>query len=174
MSALTDLGRRVQRQYAGGQRRPLAGYLVPMGVYGALAASLSAAARLTGRRPPERVGAGDVLLMTFATHKLSRLLTKDAVTSPLRAPFTRYAGPAGDAEVNEEVRDDGVVRHAVGEMLTCPFCTDMWVASAFAAGLVFAPRLTRLASATLTAVAGSDFLQLAYDAAKHLPERASG
>jgi hypothetical protein len=31
---------------------------------------------------------------------------------------------------------------------------------------VFAPRATRYAAATLTAVAGSDFLQFAYDAAK--------
>jgi hypothetical protein len=63
--------------------------------------------------------------------------------------------------VAEEVRGKGI-RHAVGELITCPFCTSQWVATAYAAGLVFAPRATRLAGTTMTAVAGSDWLQLAY------------
>lgn len=57
-------------------------------------------------------------------------------------------------------------RHAVGEMLTCPFCLDQWVATGFAFGLVMVPRLTRLVMATLSAVAGADFMQLAYAAAQ--------
>ncbi len=44
------------------------------------------------------------------------------------------------------------IRHAVGELITCPFCTAQWVATAYAAGLVFAPHATRLAGATMTAV----------------------
>jgi Protein of unknown function (DUF1360) len=47
------------------------------------------------------------------------------------------------------------------------------VATGFAAGHVFAPRLTRLVAATVSAVAVSDVLQLAYAAAQQLPERAS-
>lgn len=57
-------------------------------------------------------------------------------------------------------------RHAVGEMLTCPFCLDQWVATGFAFGLVMVPRLTRLVMATVSAVAGADFMQLAYAAAQ--------
>jgi hypothetical protein len=106
------------------------------------------------------------VLIAAATHKLSRILTKDAVTSPIRAPFTRYREPTGDGEVMEEVRGDHGVRHAAGELLTCPFCLAMWTAGGMTAGLVFAPRLTRYTAATLGAVAASDFLQLAYDAAK--------
>jgi hypothetical protein len=115
---------------------------------------------------PERIGAGDTVLLCLGTHKASRLLTKDAVTSPLRAPFTRYQEPAGAGEVNEEVRDDGMVRHAVGELFTCPFCLSVWLATGFTAGLVFAPRLTRLVLTALTAVAGSDTIQFLYDSAK--------
>jgi ABC-type dipeptide/oligopeptide/nickel transport system permease component len=37
-----------------------------------------------------------------------------------------------------------------------------WIATGFAFGLIFAPRATRLVASTMTAVAGSDFLQLAY------------
>ena len=157
----------VSRAYAPHEHRPLDGYLVAMGSFGALTAALAGAARVTGRPMPERAAAGDVVLLSIATHKLSRLVAKDAVTSPLRAPFTRYAEPAGAAELNEDVRDQGsTIRHGIGELVTCPFCLALWVATAMTGGLVLAPRLTRLAAVALTATAASDFLQLAYDIAK--------
>ncbi|CNI14576.1 Protein of uncharacterised function (DUF1360) [Mycobacterium tuberculosis] len=84
------------------------------------------------------------------------------MTSPLRAPFTRYAGTGGPAEVQEGSRQSGQLRHTLGELLTCPFCLDMWVATGFAIGLIFAPRFTRLIAGSFTALAGADFLQLAY------------
>ncbi len=43
----------------------------------------------------------DTALCAVATHKLSRLLARDPVTSPLRAPFTSYQGTAGPAELDE-------------------------------------------------------------------------
>jgi hypothetical protein len=123
---------------------------------------------------PERPATSDVVLISIATHKLSRLLAKDSVTSPLRAPFTRYAEPGGAAEVNEEVRDQGsTVRHAIGELVTCPFCLALWVATGLTGGLVLAPRLTRLAATALTATAASDFLQMAYSLAKEAAEGGS-
>jgi hypothetical protein len=157
----------VRDAYSPHEHRPLDGYLVAMGAFGVLATSLGAAAKLLGRPVPARPSAGDVVLVSVATHKLSRLLAKDAVTSPLRAPLARYAGPAGAAELNEEVRDDGgTVRHGLGELVTCPFCLAVWVATGLTGGLVLAPRITRLAATALTATAVSDFLQFAYDAAK--------
>jgi hypothetical protein len=166
MTSIQQMAERVQTSYAGDEDRPLGGYTASMATYAALAAGVAALARWRRRDLPERPSAGDVVLLATATHKLSRILAKDAVTSPLRAPFTEYREPTGAAEVAEEVRSDGHLRHAVGELLTCPFCLGMWTAGGLTAGLVFAPRLTRYASATLTAVAASDFLQLAYDAAK--------
>jgi hypothetical protein len=164
---------RVADGYAPHEHRPLDGYLVAMGAFGVLAASLAGAAKLTGRPTPARPSAGDVALISIATHKMSRLLAKDAVTSPLRAPFARYAEPAGAAELNEEVRDEGsTVRHGIGELITCPFCLSVWVATGLTGGLVLAPRLTRLAATALTATAASDFLQMAYDAAKKSAEAA--
>jgi Protein of unknown function (DUF1360) len=157
--------------YAPHEHRPLDGYVATMGAFGALAGSLAAAARLTGRPVPERPAAADVVLVSVATHKLSRVLAKDSVTSPLRAPFTRYAEPGGSAEVNEEVRDEGgSLRHSVGELVSCPFCLAVWVATALTGGLVLAPRLTRLAATALTATAASDFLQMAYSIAKEAAE----
>jgi Protein of unknown function (DUF1360) len=158
---------RIGRQYAPHEHRPLAGYVATMGAFGVLSASIGVAGRLAGRSAPDRVAGGDVVLISLATHKLSRLLAKDAVTSPLRAPFSRYAEPAGAGELNEEVRDHGsAVRHSLGELVTCPFCLAVWVATGLTGGLVLAPRLTRLAATVLTATAVSDFLQMAYDIAK--------
>lgn len=157
--------RSLQEEYAAGESRPLRGYVVTLSTYGTLVAGLTALARKTGRRPPERVAPFDVLLLAVATHKVSRLISKGSVTSPLRAPFTRYQHPTGESEVSEQVRGEGV-RHALGEFLSCPFCLAVWVGTGFSAGLVFAPRLTRLAAIAFTSVAGSDFLQLLYDRTK--------
>ncbi len=172
---MTDLVLRrlagLRRAYSPHEHRPLDGYVAAMGAFGALAASLAAAAKVTGRPAPERPATSDVVLISIATHKLSRLIAKDSVTSPLRAPFTRYAEPVGAAEVNEEVRDEGSgLRHSIGELVTCPFCLAVWVATGLTGGLVLAPRLTRLAATTLTATAVSDFLQMAYSVAKEAAE----
>ncbi|UQU63675.1 DUF1360 domain-containing protein [Couchioplanes caeruleus] len=162
---------RLRRQYAPHEHRPLDGYAVTMGAFGVLAGSLAVVAKATGREVPERPAVQDVVLISLATHKLSRLIAKDSITSPLRAPFTRYAEPAGSGELNEEVRDEGSsIRHSIGELVSCPFCLAVWVATGLTSGLVFAPRLTRLAATVFTAVAASDFLQMAYSISKEAAE----
>jgi Protein of unknown function (DUF1360) len=87
--------------YKGGEEIPLAGYATLVGVYnGALAAALLAA-KQSGRELPDRASFSDVLLLGIATHKLGRIITKDWVTSPLRAPFTEYKESVGGGEVSE-------------------------------------------------------------------------
>jgi len=162
--SVPTLMRRVKQQYQGDEERPLGGYLAVLGVYGGVTGGLAVLARSL-RIPPPTPSVTDTVLLSCATYKLSRLLTKDAVTSPLRAPFTRYEEPAGDGELMESVRGHGA-QHAAGELVTCPFCLAVWVATGLTAGLVFAPRLTRLVCVTLTALAVNDGLQLAYDNAK--------
>ncbi|KAA1250307.1 DUF1360 domain-containing protein [Mycobacterium simiae] len=133
-----------------------------MAAYSTLVVATVVVAAITGRRLPEQWRVLDLFMAAVGTHKLSRTVTKDAVTSPLRAPFTRYVGGGGPAEVNEQTRHGNQFRHSMGELLSCPFCLDMWVATGFAIGLIFAPRFTRLVAGTFTALAGADFLQLAY------------
>ena len=60
--------------------------------------------------------AGDLLITGIATHKLSRLLTKDKVTATIRAPFTEYEEATGFGEVSEKPRGSGV-RRSLGELL---------------------------------------------------------
>ena len=165
-----------EREYTNGEERPLAGDLGAMGVYLGLVSAAAAAVRASGRELPERIPFGDALLLTVGTFRLARRLAKDPVTSPLRAPFTRFQGASGHAEVAEEVRVHGGARHAVGELLTCPFCLAQWVGTAYVFGYVTAPKATRLAALTMTMVAGSDVLQFAYDAIQNggLPENTEG
>jgi hypothetical protein len=148
-----------------GQRPPLLAYAVAMGVFNTLFAAALLLARRRGRALPERVGAVDVLTLGVASHKLSRLIAKDKVTSPLRAPFTRFEGEAGPSEFSEASRGSGA-RKAIGEMLICPYCLGLWVVAAFSVGLLFAPRLTRFIASLLSALTISDFLQIAYKAAE--------
>ncbi|MFI7635697.1 DUF1360 domain-containing protein [Nonomuraea sp. NPDC049400] len=153
---MTEILQKTEQNYEGEHDRPLDGYARILAAYGGTVVVAAAATMLAGRRVPDRVGVMDLLLMAACTHKVSRRLSKDPVTSPLRAPFTRYEGDGGPAEVNEAPRGP------VGELLACPFCLAQWVATAYAAGLVLSPKVTRLVGATMTAVAISDWMQLAY------------
>jgi Protein of unknown function (DUF1360) len=153
-----------EREYTQGEARPLAADLGAMSVYGGLVAAAATAIRVSGRELPTRIPLGDVALLTIGTFRLARRIAKDPVTAPLRVPFTTFQGPSGEAEICEEVREHGGVKHAVGELLTCPFCLAQWVGTGFVLGYVAAPRATRLAALTMTMVAGSDVLQFVYDA----------
>ena len=156
--------RHQQREYTQGEPRPLGADLGAMGVYLSLVTAGAAAVRASGRELPDRIPLGDAVLLTLATFRLARRIAKDPVTAPVRAPFTTFQGPSGHAEVAEEVREHGGVKHAVGELLTCPFCLAQWVGTGFVFGYATAPRATRLAALTMTTVAGSDVLQFVYDA----------
>lgn len=136
-----------------------------MGVFGTLVGTALAVARRQGRELPQRVAPGEVLLVGVASHKLSRLVAKDKVTSPLRAPFTELEGRGGPAEFEESSRGTGL-RKAIGELLICPFCLGLWVVAAFSIGLLFAPRVTRFIASLFAAVTVSDFFQIAFKAAE--------
>jgi hypothetical protein len=147
--------------YRNGNDRPLGGYLALMGVYGAGTAAVATTARALGRTPPKSISPWDLVQLSVATHKLARLIAKDPITSPLRAPFTTFDGTSAPAELKEEVRGHGL-QHSLGELLTCPMCLGQWVATAFTLGLIIAPTTTRMVTGTFTAVSGADFLQYAY------------
>ena len=163
-----DAAREVKRAYEGTADRPLGGYALALGSYAAFAGALVGIGSLRRKQLPAKIGPGDAALLSVATHKISRLIAKDAVFSPVRAAFTRYEEPAGDGELNESVRGHGI-RHTVGEMISCPFCLAVWIATGLVGGLALAPRLTRTVELIMSAVAASDALQLLYDAAKDLP-----
>jgi hypothetical protein len=132
-----------------------------LGVYSGLVGGFGAWMRISGRELPQELRTRDLVLITVATHKLSRVLARDRVTSVVRAPFTRFQDDAGPGEVDEAARGSGI-RRAVGELVICPYCLGMWTATGLVGGLVVAPRMTRFVAATFSVLTGADALQIAY------------
>src|SRR4051794_14002893 len=100
----------ILRGHSPQQDRPLGGYAVLMGVFASLSGAFAAWFRASDRELPDRMEARDLALVTVATHKASRLISKDRVTSTVRAPFTRYEDDAGPGEVSESARGHGLRR----------------------------------------------------------------
>ncbi len=141
---------------------PLAGYAALLMAYGGLFGAVLSA--LSWRRP-RTPRASDIAMFGIATHKIGRIITKDWVTSPVRAPFVEYVESAGGGEVKERSRGTGL-RRAIGDLVTCPWCIAPWVAGTLYSFFLISPSAARLVSAGFTSVAISDFLQHAYEAAR--------
>jgi hypothetical protein len=149
----------LRREYAAHEPIPLSGYVASMAIFTAgLGAALVWMTRQRRALPPTLQ---DVALLGTATHKLSRILSKDFVTAPVRAPFTRRASSEGAGEVQDEARGGGL-RRAVGHLLTCPYCLGPWIATGLGTSMAKWPHQAGFVTRVLTAVTVSDFLHLAY------------
>lgn len=116
--------------------------------------SVLATRRLARRRFGMRTPWGDLLLLGVATQQVSRTLTKDRVTEPLRSPVTQGPGqrqPAGTG-----------IQRALGELLTCQYCMAPWIALGLSTGYVRFPAPTRIVADVLTIAAISDNLNRSY------------
>ena len=149
--------------YKNGEDVPLLSYAVLAGTFNLLFALFLLLVRVSGKPLPERMDAKDIALLGMATHKISLVGSQDAITSPLRAPFTELNEKESPKKVDEQPRGEGLQR-SVGELLTCQFCLGVWVASFFAYGFVLVPRVSRLVAAVFAAVTVSDFLHQIYKA----------
>jgi hypothetical protein len=129
--------------------------------YAAMGTALLAAARRFGASPVPRPGVSDVVLIGLGTFKLSRLVAKEKVLTPVRAPFVEGAEEGIGSEVNSQPGGTGV-RRAVGELLTCPFCLSVWIATVFLGSFAVMPRAVRLIASGLAAVVIADTSQYAY------------
>lgn len=147
----------------GGEQGTLPPYAALLGAFNLLFGLFLLVTKATGRRVPNGLKPGDIALLGVATHKLSLLLSQDAVTSPLRAPFTELREKESPKSVDEKPRGSGL-RRSLGELLTCQFCVGQWVASFFAYGLVLAPAVTRLVASIFAIVTVSDHLHQTYKA----------
>ncbi|MEU6185506.1 DUF1360 domain-containing protein [Nocardia sp. NPDC047038] len=151
--------------------RPVGGYAATMVAYATAVAVVALLGNATGRKLPRDMTIRDLVVTAFATHKLSRLGTKAAVTAPVRAAFTRpVAADGGPGEVAEEPKATDGIGRSIGELLSCPFCFDVWAITGLTIGHVFAPRMTRVLTDAAAALAGADFLHLAYATAQQIAE----
>ena len=155
--------------YKGGEEMPLAGYAALLGVYNSALLAMLLTLK-ENDADDSKFDFSDFLLLSAATFKLSRLISRDRVTSPLRAPFMEYIEPNGENEVKEKVRGEGLQR-AVGDLLHCPFCLSPWVAAALGFGFIFKPRATRLITKIFTASALADVFQDGYEILKNKEQK---
>lgn len=151
--------------YSPQQHQPLPQFIAMLSTFAALATTAVISLKKEKGKLPERLSWSEWLLLAVATHRLSRLATLDMVTSPLRAPFTRFEEFTGEGEVSETARGTGM-RQVIGDLVSCPYCAGMWLATGLRLGRAVAPRLTALAAEILTLSAASNFLQHAYVATK--------
>jgi hypothetical protein len=157
MSSNEARGPELVEEYAPEDEPPLAGYLVVTGSFVGSIVGFEAVRRRRGWKLPSHVSIEDVGLLALATFKLSRIVTKERVTGAFRAPFTRFEGRAGPAEVSETPRGTGL-RRVIGELIVCPYCVAHWVAAGFIAGYIRNPRAARSVAAVFAVVALSDAL----------------
>lgn len=139
----------------------------PYRSYAAIMATFAgglAAAGVLGRalkRDPQCQTALDFVVLSLASFKAARTLSRDQVTSFLREPFVE--GHAGAAEDEEPVQSGGIDQ-AIGELVTCTRCVGTWTAAGLAATQIIAPRFGRLLTWSLGAAAANDFLQAGFSA----------
>ena len=136
-------------------------YLGALTVFGSSVLAAVIAGRAADKELPHGFSTRDLVLGAVATHKFTRLVAKDAVMTPIRAPFTEFEKPLGSGEVQDRPRREHP-QHMIGELLTCPFCLAPWTAMAYVAALTVAPRAARAWAAVFTVVGGSDALQHLY------------
>lgn len=145
------------RDYKNRSREPLASYLTLTGLF-----ALGFLTLWKIEKPQKQNSRfEDAALMAVATHKLSRIITRDRVLAPFRAPFTKYEKPAAAGEVEEESRGSGLQK-AIGELLTCPYCVAPWIAVGVKILYRLAPKATGLLMQVLALTMASDFLNQLY------------
>jgi hypothetical protein len=149
---------------------PTRDYATLVALFNGLLATMLLARQRSGEPLPERVDMKDLMLFALSTQKLSRVITKEKVTTALRAPFTEIEGKGGAGELEERPRGRGL-RRAIGELLTCPFCIGTWIASGFIYGYIFSPRVTRTVASVFAVSGAADFLQQAYVKAQEMNDQ---
>jgi hypothetical protein len=131
------------------------------GIMGTFAGGLAAAgvlARLLGRDPRGDTTL-DLTVLSVATFKAARTITRDDVSSFIRNPFVEGEAGTGSDEAPKETGD---IQQAIGELVTCSRCIGTWAAAGLATTQILAPRFGRLLTWSLAAAGANDFLQAGF------------
>jgi hypothetical protein len=141
------------------QMPPYGAYAAIMSAFSGGLAGAGLLARALGRDPYQHT-ALDLATLALATFKAARTVARDEVTSFLREQFVVGRAHEGD----EEPVENGDMRQAIGELVTCSRCIGQWVAAGLGATQIVAPRFGRLLTWTLGAAGLNDFLQAGFAA----------
>jgi Protein of unknown function (DUF1360) len=132
-------------------------------IMGAFAGGLAVVGAFAGAldRDPQEYTWLDLATLGAASFKASRTITRDEVTSFLRAPFVEGEAHGGGGE---EPVASGDLQQAIGELVTCSRCGGTWAAAFLASTQVLAPRFGRLLTWSLAAAGINDWLQAGFAA----------
>jgi hypothetical protein len=133
------------------EEQPVRQYATLAGVFWAIFSLFLATHR---GRLPDRIHPTDLTALALTTYKLSRLITKEDVTAFVRAPVT-------DDPDAQQPKQEGMSR-VLGELVTCPYCIGLWIASGLSYGHVLFPRETRFLTTVFGSYAVSDFLHAGF------------
>jgi len=154
---------RDQTTAASSAKPPYGAYAGIVGTFAGVLGLAGVLARALGREPRGDTTL-DLAVLSMATFKTARTITRDDVTSFIRAPFV--AGEAGRGNEEEPIPTGGI-QQAIGELVTCSRCVGTWAAAGLATTEILAPRFGRLLTWSLAAAGANDFLQAGFVAVTH-------
>ncbi len=139
---------------------PLPSYATLLAAYAAIFTLLHLLTR-SRETDPKKLKAIELAYLTIGSYKLSRVITMSFIASFLRAPFTTRGKSLKGGEVQDVARGEGLQK-AIGNMLTCPFCFNVWASTFFIFGHRLAPQMAIRFAQVLAVSAVSDALHLSY------------
>lgn len=143
---------------------PLEGYAALLATYSTGVVGLFTWAARSGHTL-DAISVSDLLILGVGSQKLARMISKDRISTVLRQPFTEYDGTEGalPGEACESARrDKGSLRHAIGELLCCPYCTTTWAAAGLFGAYLADNKLGRTLGAFLSTVSLAEVMQSTY------------
>jgi hypothetical protein len=120
------------------------------------------AMRLAGRPWPAAIPGIDLLLLFLATFRLTELVTEEKIARAIRAPFCEpvtLTDPDG-TEREDEVPAGTGVRRCIGEMILCPWCAGIWIATLLTFFWLLAPGIARAVLLAFGVAAGGLIFQI--------------
>jgi hypothetical protein len=111
---------------------------------------------------PQHVDGIDLLPLSLATFRLTEVVSEEKVARCLRAPFCevrKVQGPDGSF-TEEEVPAGRGLRRVIGELILCPWCAGIWIATFLTFLWVAMPMVARLFLVAFAAAAGGLLIQV--------------
>ena len=112
---------------------------------------------------PAQVSGMDLLILSLATFRLTEIISEEKIARCLRAPFCQprtVTGPNGKVS-EEEVPTGTGLRRMVGELILCPWCAGVWIATLVTFFWLLAPAFARVVMLAFGVAAGGVLFQIA-------------
>jgi hypothetical protein len=129
-------------------------------VYLGLFAILIYLMRWLGQTLVLHVSGLDFLLLCLATFRLTHIVNEEKVAQFIRAPFVTCKAvmqPDGGQTKEEKPFGSGI-RRMIGELLLCPWCSGVWIATLLVFFHVLVPRVAHVFTLAFATAAGAVLL----------------